>query len=197
MNGAIPEGSHDRLTATVCCDAGQECYGTMTVHELRQKRRDLAASLGLLLPASATRRLIQSHIEAVDAELCRRRVFEATYSADPRQVRTARHAVAEFLADFPVCADDAGLAISELAANSVLHSRSRDSGEFTVRAEIHQDYIWIECEDDGGPWHSRRADDGDGGRGLQVVEGLCGADHWGVDELTDGHRVVWARLAIP
>jgi hypothetical protein len=37
---------------------------------------------------------------------------------------------------------------------AALHSGSRlPGGQFTVRAEIHPgDYVWIEVEDNGGPW---------------------------------------------
>jgi anti-sigma regulatory factor (Ser/Thr protein kinase) len=39
----------------------------------------------------------------------------------------------------------------ELAANSVLHSRSKNDGKFILRVVVNADYIWIECEDAGGP----------------------------------------------
>jgi hypothetical protein len=42
------------------------------------------------------------------------------------------------------------LIVSELASNAILHSASQ--GEFfTVRAELHPDYVWIEAEDLDAP----------------------------------------------
>jgi hypothetical protein len=61
---------------------------------------------------------------------------------------------------------------------------------------VHAEYIWIECEDAGGPWLARPGD----GRphGLDVVHALCGEDGWGVEDLDGGRtgRVVWARLRL-
>jgi hypothetical protein len=37
---------------------------------------------------------------------------------------------------------------------------SRDGGEFTLRAEVHQDHLRIEVEDAGGPWLARPREDG-------------------------------------
>lgn len=119
--------------------------------------------------------------------------WEGTYPARPRHVRDARHAAESFLSG---CAagDEALLICSELATNSVLHSRSKDDGKFILRVTVHADYIWIECEDLGGPWLARPGD----GRphGLDVVRALCGKGGWGVEDLDGGRsgRVVWARL---
>ena len=75
--------------------------------------------------------------------------FTGMYPGRPDQVRDARRAVARHLAGCPAL-DDAVRITSELASNAVLHSASR--GEFfTVRAEWHADYVWVEAEDLGGP----------------------------------------------
>jgi anti-sigma regulatory factor (Ser/Thr protein kinase) len=105
-------------------------------------------------------------------------------------VQDARRAVARHLAGCPAL-DDAVLIVSELASNAILHSASR--GEFfTVRAEWHADYVWVEAEDLGGPWRSRQHDDRP--HGLDVVEALTDPDRWGTEPTGDGGRVVWARL---
>ena len=114
----------------------------------------------------------------------------ATYAGHLDQVHRVREAVARYLAGCPA-ADEAVLIVSELAANAIVHSASRGAF-FTVRAERHADYVWVEAEDLGGPWHCRPPD----GRrhGLDLVEALTGPDGWGVETTTGGGRVVWARL---
>ena len=114
----------------------------------------------------------------------------ATYPGRPDQLRHVRHSVARHLASCPA-ADEAVLIVSELAANAIVHSASRDAF-FIIRAELHPGYVWVEAEDLGAPWHCRPPD----GRphGLDVIEALTGPDGWGVETTTGGGRVVWARL---
>jgi anti-sigma regulatory factor (Ser/Thr protein kinase) len=116
------------------------------------------------------------------------------FPATPAQVREARRALARILDGHPA-ADDAVLCVSELATNSVLHSESRQpGGTFTVRAEVYEgDYLWIEVEDNGGPWDTR-PDDYDRPHGLAIVGALASA--WGIDG-DYRTRVVWARLDVP
>jgi hypothetical protein len=92
-------------------------------------------------------------------------------------------------------ADDVILCASELAANAAVHSNSRlPGGQFTVRAEIHPgDYVWLEVEDNGGPWIEAAPDTGQG-HGLDIIRALasdCGIDG---DYIT---RIVWARFDWP
>ena len=79
--------------------------------------------------------------------------------------------------------------MSELATNAAVHSESRDA-TFTLRVELHSTWVWVECEDAGGPWISRPADDSRP-HGLFLVENLARA--WGISTTASG-RVVWARL---
>jgi len=117
-------------------------------------------------------------------------MYAGTFRGTPDQVRRVRTAVAGYLDGCPA-ADDAVLVVSEIASNSVLHSRS-SCEFFTVRCELYPDYVWVECEDLGGPWQCGQPD----GRphGLDVVEALAGPDGWGTEETSDGNRVVWVRL---
>ncbi len=114
----------------------------------------------------------------------------STYARRTDQLHHVRRAVASHLTG---CAavTDAVLVASELAANAILHSRSR-AGHFTVRIELHPDHVRIETEDSGGPWRRRQPD----GRphGLDVVEALTGQDGWGTEATAGGGRIVWARL---
>ena len=82
------------------------------------------------------------------------RAWQGTYRACPRHVRDARHAVEEFLSGC-AAADETLLICSELTTNSVLHSRSKDDGKFTLRVTVYAGYLWIECED--AWWYSADA----------------------------------------
>jgi anti-sigma regulatory factor (Ser/Thr protein kinase) len=120
---------------------------------------------------------------------------EQVLPARPDQVRVVRAFLAAALAGCPA-ADDAILCISELAANSCLHSASgKAGGTFTVRAEIHEgDYVWIEVEDNGGPWNQHVHPDGRP-HGLDIVRAL--AADWGIDGDALTGWAVWARLDWP
>jgi two-component sensor histidine kinase len=87
------------------------------------------------------------------------------------------------------------LIASELAANAAVHSRSAvPGGRFTVRAEVvNGNYVWIEVEDEGGPW-IRRSDSEGRPHGLDLVDALAGAANWGVNGSPEHGHVVWARL---
>ena len=114
----------------------------------------------------------------------------ATYTGRADQLHHVRRTVASHLAGCAAAAD-AVLIASELAANAIVHSRSR-AGHFTVRTELHPDHVRIEAEDLGGPWRRRQPD----GRphGLDVVEALAGRDGWGAKITAEGARLVWVRL---
>jgi hypothetical protein len=55
--------------------------------------------------------------------------------------------------------DDVTLVVSELATNATVHSRSGHGGTFTVRAELHPTWVWIEVEDAGREWTDPGHDD--------------------------------------
>jgi serine/threonine-protein kinase RsbW len=114
-----------------------------------------------------------------------------TYPAEPGQVRRARAALAGWLRGCPQ-ADEAILIASEFAANSVLHSSSRDGGEFTLRAEVRPDHLRIEVEDAGGPWRDGSRDDSRP-HGFDVVTAIAGPGKWGIDGGASG-RTAWAIL---
>jgi serine/threonine-protein kinase RsbW len=118
--------------------------------------------------------------------------YTGVFPGQPDQVRRARREVARFLAGHPAT-DDAVLITSELASNAILHGGSKGQF-FTVRTEIHADYLWIEVEDLGGPWNLQPRDAARP-HGLDVVEALTGPDNWGVDRSQGGH-VVWCRLEL-
>ena len=120
------------------------------------------------------------------------RTWIREFPARPEQVGQARRFLAVALGGCPV-ADDAVLCLSELAGNSVLHSRSRrPGGTFTVQAEVRDgDYVRVEVRDEGGPWHERPCADGRV-HGLAIVRDLA------ADSGTDGDALTgwigWARI---
>ncbi len=119
--------------------------------------------------------------------------YQRAFHGRAGQVARVRREIAAHLAECPA-ADDAVLIASELAANSVLHSQSQ--GEFfTIRCEAYPDFVWIEVEDLGGPWHCKPP--GDRPHGLDIVGVLAGPDNWGTETTSDGDRIVWARLDLP
>ena len=102
--------------------------------------------------------------------------------------------VARVRRDLTVClrgvprADDVILAASELAANCVLHARSR---MFIVRCEIFPGaYVRVEAQDAGADWQERPP--GDRPHGTDLIQALAG--EWGTERSTGGDRVTWARL---
>jgi serine/threonine-protein kinase RsbW len=118
--------------------------------------------------------------------------YTGKFPGRPDQVQQARHAVARYLNGHPVT-DDAVLVVSELASNAVLHSDSAD-GFFTLHAELHATYFYIEVEDAGGEW-TPKLPDGSRPHGFDVVEATAGPDGWGV-EGDDLGRVAWCRLEL-
>jgi serine/threonine-protein kinase RsbW len=82
-----------------------------------------------------------------------RRVLQATYPGVPGSVGVVRHQAAEALAGVP-CAEDAVYALSEVATNAVVHSRSgHDGGEFTVVVDVFPgSQVAFTVTDQGGPW---------------------------------------------
>jgi anti-sigma regulatory factor (Ser/Thr protein kinase) len=120
-----------------------------------------------------------------------RRTFTRSFPATADQVRGARRFLAQALGDCPL-AGDALVCLSELAANSVLHSKSRRPGGcFTVRARLGPGGLRVEVEDEGGPWRRRPGPGEQCGRGLAIVGAL--ASEWSMAGDGTG-RTVWFEL---
>src|SRR5258708_10270319 len=100
------------------------------------------------------------------------RLFWANYPGVPEAVTAARHHVTEVLAGVP-CIDDVVFAISEVATNAVLHSRSgQPGGWFTVAADVLPGVLAaIVVTDQGGPWGGRAADTYP--HGLEIVRRMA------------------------
>jgi serine/threonine-protein kinase RsbW len=114
--------------------------------------------------------------------------FAQAFPGSPEQVGNVRRAIRFYLGSCPA-SDDVTLIVSELATNAIVHSRSGHGGTFTVRAELHPAWVWIEVEDAGGEWTDQGHTDRP--HGLAVVNEL--AREWGRSNRPHG-RTVWARV---
>jgi anti-sigma regulatory factor (Ser/Thr protein kinase) len=86
-------------------------------------------------------------------------VFRASYPGVPEAVGTARHDVADVLAEVPVI-DDVVFSLGEVATNAIVHSRSGEpGGSFVVSAgTVPGNLVTIAVTDQGGPWQEGEAD---------------------------------------
>ena len=111
------------------------------------------------------------------------------------RARIARMFVGAVLGPGHPCGDDAVLLVSELFSNSVQHSRSGVPGEIvTVAVTAGTSVVRVEVTDPNGsgvPELHRADHDAEGGRGLQLVEGL--AARWGWRR-RDGRTVTWFEV---
>lgn len=105
------------------------------------------------------------------------------------QVRAARVFAAGTAQQWGMDPADVEVVVGELAANAYVHARS----EFTVSLRCHDDRISIEVEDRSPamPRVSGHPGDGQGGRGLVLVEAIAAT--WGAREVGAG-KVVWAEV---
>lgn len=122
--------------------------------------------------------------------------WSRTYPGRADHVGEARRFLASVLDDRPA-AHDAILCLSELAANAVTHSNSREPGGlFTIRASVrHRDHVRVEVKDQGGPWAQPACTDGQHGRGLFIVSQL--ASDWGISGDGRAGWTVWFEIACP
>jgi serine/threonine-protein kinase RsbW len=122
------------------------------------------------------------------------RTIDVTYPGRADQIRLVRADLRTVLVGCPL-ADDVILCASELAANAVLHSRSRLRGRtFAVKVSVSERGIRIAVEDNGGRWVGGASRVEVGQHGLDIVRAL--ASDWGIDG-DDAHRIVWAVLDWP
>ena len=111
----------------------------------------------------------------------------------PRQARRILH---EALAEWGLghLADAAGLIVSELVTNAVIHGLEPALLTLYVDPRADTGLLFVEVEDAGEatPAPRRAAADDVDGRGLAIVEAV--AEDWGVEPTGAGKRV-WASLA--
>ena len=119
--------------------------------------------------------------------------WSRAFPATPMQAREARRFLSRILDGRPA-ADDAALCLGELAANATIHSRSRNGGHFTVRAQLSEGCIRVEVHDQGGAWTWPAPADEQHGRGLLIVAGL--ARNWGVQGDSHTGWIVWFEMDV-
>jgi histidine kinase-like protein len=118
--------------------------------------------------------------------------WRRTFPGEPQQLVELRRWIASVLP--PRSArDDLTSVADELASNAIRHTRSGQDGEFTIEITRYGTLVRVTVADDGAPDGPRLIDnpDGEGGRGLVVVNALAlragvHGDHHG--------RVVWADI---
>ncbi|MDG4859935.1 ATP-binding protein [Streptomyces sp. T-3] len=127
--------------------------------------------------------------------------FTQLFSATPRGARLARRLALHQLDEWGIphdtgASDAAATVIAELAANAVTHGHvpGRDF-ELRLTLDDVRHRLRVEVSDarsDRAPALQWRADDVEGGRGLQLVDAL--AEAWGVADREVG-KTVWAELS--
>jgi Histidine kinase-like ATPase domain len=116
--------------------------------------------------------------------------YQQDFPGRADQLSQVRRDIAGYLGSCPAAADMVLIA-SELAANAILHSRSR-GGTFTIRCQLSARDARIEVEDKGGPWRTR--DPGGRPHGLDIIAALTGPGQRGTQITGTGGRIAWARL---
>jgi anti-sigma regulatory factor (Ser/Thr protein kinase) len=122
-------------------------------------------------------------------------VGEGTVACEPAAPLAARTAVSRWL-DGRVHSqmrDDACLLVSELVTNSIRHADQPPGAPLSIRTFALDGVVRVEVEDRGQGAVSRRADGGEGGFGLHLVELL--AARWGVNQAHG--TLVWFELTAP
>lgn len=130
---------------------------------------------------------------------------ELRFPAHPRHLGDARRRLRILLGGAPIT-EDVVLCASEVAANAVMQSGSRNAGEYcTIHAELYEDgHVRIEVEDECRPWTALLKDrgytwarlssaDGQAHLGLLIVRQL--ARSWGVQCHGEMARIVWFEVA--
>jgi anti-sigma regulatory factor (Ser/Thr protein kinase) len=128
-----------------------------------------------------------------------RDTFRLRLPAQPSSVGVARRQVRSALGRWGLegLGDDAGLVVSELFTNAVVHSGGDHVAclLWTAGGTLHIEVV-DEGRGPGGPLARTAADADENGRGLALVAHL--AEGWGVRPPAHGTgRAVWATLVCP
>ncbi|EME98787.1 hypothetical protein H340_19703 [Streptomyces mobaraensis NBRC 13819 = DSM 40847] len=91
--------------------------------------------------------------------------------------------------------DAAVLVLSELMTNAVVHARVSPGRQVATRFTSEGRRLHLQVEDADRRWSDLSLRDGEGGRGLLLVEAL--SRQWGVSERNGVGKSVWALLEVP
>ncbi|MFJ8505875.1 ATP-binding protein [Streptomyces avermitilis] len=105
------------------------------------------------------------------------RVWGLSCPGFPEEVSRARRWTRDVLRGSPF-AEDAGLIVSELSANAILHTASgRQSGVFYLAVAVSAQVVAVSVTDDGGtgtaPKVEHQGQDAEHGRGLGMVSAIA------------------------
>jgi hypothetical protein len=189
-----------RATGETVCKRTVETAGELTP---RQAQITRLARDGRASPETSTRLFIAPrpagwHLRTVQSSKPPGlRSFGHAYPGRPEQARRVRAGLRAIRTGCRI-AEETILVASELAANAVTHSRSRQpGGRFIVRAAVCPGhYAWVDVEDRGGSWAGHHPRDGRP-HGLGIVQAIAGDGNWGIDGDAAVGRVAWARLDWP
>jgi anti-sigma regulatory factor (Ser/Thr protein kinase) len=110
---------------------------------------------------------------------------------DPSAIAAARRAVSNILMTWgftdPDWLQTAGLLVSELVSNAIRHG----GGCLAVDLSLHEGAVTVGAADGNSVVPYPRPAEGEGGRGLLIIE--CMSAGWGVHDHEGGKRV-WVQL---
>ena len=132
------------------------------------------------------------HFDEMGKAISMRRVASQEFPCDVGALGRVRAFAGETLSAWSVPPDDVILVVGELAANAIVHARSA----FEVSLREHHGGIVAEVTDNSEhvPKVGRPDDEGVGGRGLRIVEGIARA--WGFHAGVSWRKVVWAEIPL-
>jgi anti-sigma regulatory factor (Ser/Thr protein kinase) len=120
-------------------------------------------------------------------------IASRTFRLTPAATPACRHFVLDVLDAWQMhdVQDTAGLVVSELVTNAVLHTAG--DVQLTLRG-LGEGRIWIGVRDNSDrlPQPRQAADEDISGRGLAIIDLV--SDEWGVDLDADGGKTVWLHL---
>uniref|UniRef100_UPI003F497C76 ATP-binding protein n=1 Tax=Nonomuraea bangladeshensis TaxID=404385 RepID=UPI003F497C76 len=123
----------------------------------------------------------------------RKKIHTRRFHASLSELQHVRRYVKGLMSGHPA-ADDAIMAVSELAANAIEHSASADSGGFTVQVTHLEGAVRIAVHDAGGPEQPKLVHsslDTTRGRGLFIVDSI--SRRWGVAQGA-ARATVWCEI---
>jgi anti-sigma regulatory factor (Ser/Thr protein kinase) len=133
--------------------------------------------------------------ESADAVVLRE--DRLTYTPSPRSVSLARRRSARLVREWghPGIAGDAGLVVSEMTSNALLHGHVQGR-LFRVHLKLTKSALRIEVTDARGEFMPRQripAGDDQSGRGLSLIDAFTA--RWGVEPCVVG-KTVWAEFDV-